>query len=132
MTREKMMEAIEEVSGGFYTTEKMIRFSDRRLESLCKKYGVFDQRTQEEVEMMALLDAISTTKKMMSLYEDDSFNGDIFGAVSGLYADSPEAQNKNKMEYELLQAKLSLLQKKLEENTYWKSLPAHVKSMWKK
>lgn len=127
-----MMKSIEEASGGFYTSEKMIKFSDRRLETLCQRYGVFDHKSDEEAEMMSLIDGISKTKKLMSLYEDDSFNGDIFGAVSGLYADSPEAQNKNKMEYELLQTKLHSLQCKLKENSYWKFLPAHVKSMWKK
>lgn len=132
MTRENMMEAIEEASGGFYTAEKMIRFSDRRLESLCKKYGVFDQRTPEEIDMMALIDAISATKKMLSLYDDDSFDGDLFGARVGLYSDTLEAQEKNNMERAELQKKLDTIQEKLEENSYWKSLPAHVKSMWKK
>lgn len=132
MTRNEMIIKIEEESCGFYTAEKMVRFSDRKLESLCKKYGVFDQRTPEEIDMMALIDAISATKKMLSLYDDDSFDGDLFGARVGLYSDTLEAQEKNNLERAELQKKLDTLQEKLEGNSYWKSLPAHVKSMWKK
>ena len=121
MTREEMLNKLQEqVTAGKFRT--MQKWSDARLEKECIRYGIIDNRSEEEKECYALMAKLQRLQGHLHDLVDDSFDGDMMMAIcTDDYAACRETELTQQVRREIAET-----QSKLQKNEYFKFLHTYA------
>lgn len=121
MERQEMLNKLQEqVTAGKFRT--MQKWSDARLEKECIRYGIIDNRSEEEKECYALMAKLQGLQGHLHDLVDDSFDGDMMMAIcTDDYADCRETELTQQVRREIAET-----QSKLQKNEYFKFLHTYA------
>ena len=120
MKRQEMLNKLQEqvTEGKFRTMQK---WSDKRLEKECIRYGIIDNTTEAEKEYYALTEKLQGLQGQLRGLVDDSFSGDVMMAIcTDEYADCGETERTQQIRREIAET-----QSKLYKNEFYKFMHAH-------
>lgn len=115
MNRQEILKGLQEAGMLRSQLRQAEKWSDKKLHDTAVKFGVIKtEMSDSQKELIELLKRVRTIKARLKVLCDDSFDGDIMGAIVGLYADEDCSE-----EIRTLSAELDELRKRIEKNEHW-------------
>ena len=120
MKRQEMLNKLhEQVTEGKFRT--MQKWSDKRLEKECIRYGIIDNTTEVEEEYYALTEKLQGLQGQLRDLVDDSFGGNMMMAIcTDEYAACGETECTQQIRKEIVET-----QSKLHKNEFYKFMHTH-------